>query len=342
LEKKEAVVSVAMIISCIIAYLPIVFNLIIDFENLLNNYFILGISAIIFVVLISKIYRVPNYKLIANVVLDRYSLVEIQNISENINFQDIKLKDSEEVDKLQYPSEFSNKQGYEYLNSIFFFRNKKIIKNQIKIKSAIIIIGFLAINIFIVVKGKENENVFDLIKFMEPSLIIIMNFLCNTEKICKTMFFYCDIFLLRYGFYRTPKGILDNFKCRVKKILLINFIPTALLVVGFSTSAYIIGDMEGVKIIVPLIISILSLYLFFTMYGLALYYLLQPYTADLKIKSTVFTKLNTGVSFLGLGCLNFKPNYIYMTIAIIIITATFVPISFGLIYKLSPKRFRIK
>lgn len=342
LGKKELIVGLCMIIVCIVSYVPIIFNFVFDFKSLLNNYVTLGVSIILLIVLMKKLYKKDDYKLIANSVLNRSSLVELEDIYENANFQDVKMKDAKVSNQLEYSTRFNSREGYDYLNSIFFYRDKKSIKNAIKIKSIVITIAFLVINFLIMFVGKKNKSDIDLIKIIEPSLIIIMNYLCNTEKICKSMFFNCDMALLRYGFYRSPKGILDNFKCRVKKILVFNLIPTLFLLVGVTISAYVIGKMDGVIRIMPILIAILSLYFFFTMYGLVLYYVLQPYTADLKIKSEAFIFLNNGISFLGLGCLKFKLNSIYFTILIIIITIIFVPLSFYLIYKLAPKRFKIR
>lgn len=336
IEKEKVLVSIVMILIPIISYLPIIFNCIFDFQYFFNNYIVLLISILIFLIFLKKLYKRNNYKLIANKVLYRNSLVDMDS-DESLNFNDVKIRESKSEKNIP---KFNSKSGYEYLNSIFFFRNRRLVKNSIQIKSIAILVISAVILAIIFISKKDMD--FNSLKTIEPQLIIIMNWICSTEKICKSMFFNCDISLLRYGFYKNPEGILNNFKCRVKKLLLFNLIPTITLIIVLITIVLSMGCINRIVEILPVLISIISLYLFFTMYSLFLYYILQPYTADLKIKSDAFVILNNIIYFIGFGCFKIKEPSIYFTITIIVVTTLFVPLSLYLIYKFAPKTFKIK
>nr|MCR4943386.1 hypothetical protein [Clostridium sp.] len=339
--KNSVVVGLSYIIVPILGYAPAILGFIFDFKPLVENLIVL-IAFIILAGLSSMgIMHFKRYKDIACIMLLKSEIKSVEEVREDSEFDSVKLKKVNK--KLLDTKRFKSKEGYEYLNSIFFFRHNKLVKRSIEIKCIVITVVFIGITIFSKMFTEENtDELFEGVKGMLPVFVFIMYFLSSTERITKAMFYNCDLALLRYGFYKRKEDILLNFKSRIKKILFYNSIHTALLVVEFSLFIFIIGKGSYFIEVVPVLISIVSLSCFFSIYSVFMYYILQPYTKDLEVKSPVFSLVNFIMYAACSGCSKIKTAPQYFTAGIIAITVLFIPISFIIIYKYAPKTFRLK
>ena len=63
------------------------------------------------------------------------------------------------------------------------------------------------------------QKTFEAMTQMMPLMVFVMYLESTGARICKAMFFNCDISLLKYGYYREADVILKNFKIRLKKLL---------------------------------------------------------------------------------------------------------------------------
>ncbi|MDD6794442.1 MAG: hypothetical protein PUE01_03365 [Clostridiaceae bacterium] len=331
-----------MLIPFLIAYLPACFNITFGFAKIVYNPIFMVIVFTVGAICTKFIFSYNGYTAISRRMAKMSSLVDGE-VQEDLNFADVKINEKKLNSKLLDTRKFENKSGYDYLNSIFFYRNNKIVQRSMLTKSCIIVVTFIGIVIatFTVLKGKNVEN-FEALINSGPLFVFIMYTLCSAERLCKAMFYNCDLSLLNYNFYKTPKAILNNFTCRLKRVLVIINLPVVLLVASISAYVFIIGKQNEFIKIVPLLVLIMVLGIFFSMYSLFMYYIIQPYTKDLKVKSPVFSGANTLMYLLCFVCLKIKAAPTYFTLGVIIVTLLFTPISLYCIYKYAPKTFKIK
>ena len=341
IAKKSIVVGLSYIIIPILGYVPAACGFIFDFKPLVENLIVILALIVLAGLSFIGVMNFKKYKDIACIMLLKSEIKSVDDLKEDSMFADVRLKKTDK--KLLDTRKFESKEGYEYLNSIFFFRHNKLVKRSIEIKCIIITITFIAITVFSLFFSKQDtDELFVSIKGILPVFVFIMYILSSTERITKAMFYNCDLALLRYGFYKRKEDVLLNFKSRIKKILFYNSIPTVLLVIEFSLFIFIIGKGASFIEIVPILISIVSLSCFFSIYSVFMYYILQSYTKDLEVKSPVFSFVNFIMYVACYGCSKIKITSQYFTIAIIAITILFIPISFMVIYKYAPKTFKLK
>ncbi|WP_195989844.1 hypothetical protein [Clostridium sp. D53t1_180928_C8] len=306
---------------------------------------LLNIPFIIIVLLFSIIsfYYLISYKkytLLAKRMLSRNEIDKINAISSEANFISVQLDDKKFKNTNLKIDKYKDKHGLSYLNSKFIERHKQILINPIKIRVIILLILFILAFIFTISFPKFHKDIVNLIMASSGILVFIIYITSIGEKITKAFFFNCDNSLLRYKFYKEPKILISNFKSRLKISVLLNLIPALVLAFGLL----IILKLANGDIIrfIPIFISILTLSCFFSVHYLFLYYIAQPYTSQLTIKSPIYQIASFVVYISTYTCLHVKTASIWFTTAIILITILYVLIALILVYKLAPKNFKLK
>ena len=94
--------------------------------------------------------------------------------------------------------------------------------------------------------------------------------------------------MLEYNFYREPKVIVGLFKKRLETIIKINLIPSIIIGIGNITLLIIVGNYNVFNIIFGFLF-IIFLSIFFSLHYLVMYYLLQPYDKDLKVRKISYS-----------------------------------------------------
>lgn len=282
---------------------------------------------------------------------DRYVKI---NLTKEIvmEFNDIKVnaeKDSVQIDEKKLTSEeldskrFENKSGYEYLNEIFFVRNSRIINKPLKRKCIGISLLFIILNIVILfINQKYKDNLWSEYDRLITSLVFFMYMLSSGRNVIKALFFYCDRSLLKYGYYRRGNAVLKNFYLRIKKVILIDFIPAAIICLGLVISTILLGHTADIMKIVPLLLCTLILPIFYSVYYMAIYYLFQPYTSEMEKVSPAFKFASGFIYFLAYVSINYKGDPLIFTLIVLLVTVVTIAASLVLIYKKAPKTFRIK
>ena len=339
LSENESLIAGVWILGIAVAYgLPFL-NI-----NLNSNLYVFNpVFAVISIVfgLISLVYlfRYKKYKIVAKKHLTVQKVMEIETLREEAKSAEVANIKLEDMDS----SRFKNKTGYDYLNSIFFARHKRIMKDAIKWRALIIlavgIVGIVAVILF----PNMKKNIADTIIKSMPYFVFIMYVISVTERICKAMFFNCDKSLLKYGYYKQPGVILSNFSVRLKKILTLNLIPGAVISILLMIIYMICkGDIYAVKAILPNCLGIMFLSVFFSIHHLFMYYVLQPYTEKMDVKSPTFSVVNTVMYFFCYGCMQIKTSSIYFTFGVIVVTFIYVIAALAGVYKFAPKTFKLR
>lgn len=348
-EKTELVltmkvwVNIGIIgVALVLAYVPPIFGFILPLSSILFS--IGGLIVIVLMGALSLTYiiKYKNYKHIYKETLVKVSTFNEAEIMAEATFADVKI-DEKKFSKKDLNSEaFKDKEGYEYLNAIFFMRHRKLITIATKKRTVIILlIGIIAV---IATRLIPNMNQ-DLVSTLQKTgafWVFIMYMLSTTERICKAMFFNCDLSLLRYGYYREGHVILSNFKARLKRVVGLNLIPAAAICTCLTAVIISAGGVSELASMIPIFISILCLSCFFSIHHLFLYYVIQPYTAQMTIKSPLFTIVNMVVYFVAYMCLNFNvSNYIF-SIGVILVTIVYSSIALVVTYRVAPRTFKLR
>src|SRR5690606_11214619 len=113
---------------------------------------------------------------------------------------------------------FAQKEGYAYINAIFFSRHKSLIREPFYKRLMIVgVAGVLLIGAAFLFP--EQPDLSQLGRLL-PFLIVIMAFLTVGEQLCKALFFHSDVKLLRQSFYRRDAS--KHFRIRLGKIMGMN------------------------------------------------------------------------------------------------------------------------
>ncbi|MGG7177743.1 hypothetical protein ACQPU1_09130 [Clostridium paraputrificum] len=212
-----------------------------------------------------------------------------------------------------------------------------------EIRLILVLSVFIATILFIVFAGKDiREKLVEGILNSTSMMIFIMYMMSTTERICKAMFFNCDHSFLKHGYYREGNAILSNFETRLKRIVFINSIPAFGIALALEIIVFICGDFEDVVKLIPTLICIVSLAAFFSIYHLFMYYVLQPYTEELTVKSPLFSITNFFIYMIAYGSFQINTSSTIFTLIIIGVTVIFIPIALVIINKVAPRTFRLK
>lgn len=238
---------------------------------------------------------------------------------------------------------FENKEGYDYINAIFFSRHKSLIRQPFYKRLAILAAAGAAMILVAFLNPEPAAAISARIGSLLPILILVMAFLTVGEQLCKAMFFHCDLKLLRQSFYRqdAPK----HFRIRLVRILGMNLLLAALLALVLTLAAMAAGFPEGAGLhsdFILLWVSSLALAVFFSVHHLFLYYIFQPYTTELNAKNPFFHLFSGIVSGIFVILINVKPDPVVFSVSTAGLSLVYVAAVLVLIRKYAPRTFRVK
>lgn len=246
---------------------------------------------------------------------------------------------------------FEEKQGYEYLNAIFFERHKRIFSKPRKVKTVISFILMAAsIAAIVIFKAgstvKEfNEFADDLWKAMDEIitiLVFIMYCITSGRSITKALFYNCDHSLLKYGYYRKPEAILKNFRIRLR-FMLKNELPMVLvLCVGFIIDTFLLDKIDQWVKLLSIIGCIILLSIFYSVMYLCMYYIFQPYTEGGKETGVGYSVCKGVIYIASYSCLQIDTIPQYFVSIVLVVTVVGLIAGYALAYLMAPKHFVLK
>ncbi len=232
--------------------------------------------------------------------------------------------------------------SFAYLNQVFFLRHRRIIRKPILIKSTILLLISLVISAYIYVKGFDlNRNIDEISTFLIP---LVMYILLKQDNILRSMYLNCDKGLMPYGFYREGKNVLAMYKERFKSLLKIMALPSLSVGVSYLMLASFDRTITLEEKSLSLV-YIALLTLFFVSLPLMEYYLLKPFNQEGQKTGKaviIIDYLIYAAVFFILPQVTSKFSYRAFLIVISIFIISFVIISQILVYKLSPRTFKVR
>lgn len=238
--------------------------------------------------------------------------------------------------------------GFRFLNDLFIKRHRRLLWGsviKITVGTAIAIV-LASVVIYVELKMLDGDPSEALIRGLYTTKLssfpFILYFINRGARISQTMFANCDSSLLMFGFYKTPKSILTMFRLRIMSMVKLNLLP-AFLLAAFGVVVLAITGGEDYRFQYLLtFLSIMLTSVFFSVHHLALYYLMQPYTSEYKIKSKGYNIVSATVYFVCWMLFNNNAPAKIFAPAAAVVTVIYIVVSCALVYKYAPKTFRIK
>ena len=177
---------------------------------------------------------------------------------------DVQIQDKDISKEELRSRKYEEKEGYDYLNAIFFERHKRIVSRAVKSRIIIILaVGLIGAVALLFVGEQMKQKTFEAMTQMMPVMVFVMYLESTGGRICKAMFFNCDISLLKYGYYREADAILKNFKIRLRKLLMLDAVPAAIICGMILLWTLLCGEILSVWKVIPLMAGSLLLSAFF-------------------------------------------------------------------------------
>lgn len=236
----------------------------------------------------------------------------------------------------------SRKKGFEYLNELFIRRHQTILWNTTR--TIAYVCAFLVCSVILVLWIRPEVKPFanNMIMTFLPYFTFIMYIINRGTSFTQALFMNCDHSLLTYPFYKQPRFILKLFQIRLREIMKINAVPALVIGVGLALILYVSGGTDNSLNYVILIVSILSVSLFFSVHYLTIYYLLQPYNVGTEIKSGMY-RIIMVVTYCGCFYLmQLRMSTLVFGIMTIAFCLIYSILACVLVYLLAPKTFKMR
>ena len=342
LSKKSTYVVCTFVLCLAAAYVPVLMHKPLMLSGLLFHPAFLLLLLLLLGGSLAVILKYGKYHELAmeSLKASDYS-IDVDKVVSEAKFSDVAVREKEFKHADLDTHRLESKTGFAYLNAIFFRRHRRILVRPIIVRLVIIAILFAAA----VVASAYQPNVKSLVSRPDailPVFVFIMYFSSLGERVCKAMFYNCDISLLRYSFYREKNAVLSNFKVRLRRVAGLNLIVAFAIFAAVFGLTLVFGSNWAVVDTVAFALSILFLSLFFSVHYLFLYYVFQPYTTELGMKNPFYSGINYGVYFLCFFCMKIKSPPSYFTLIVLVSTCLYIVVALILVYRYAPKTFRVK
>ena len=312
---------------------------------------LVGVAALLYIkkyplhrqLLVDKLTHVGNLYAAAAAKHTAAGGVDVKNWSKGLETENFA------VDK------FAHRQGFSYLNAIFFDRHRKYFSKKV-LTRCLILLSPLAAALLLALYGVAtgNELHIGLLQLEygfsgwlgQSSIILFIVYVASMGRIVTaSVFSNCDVQMLNYSYYHKASTILASFKVRFVVILRYNFIITTMAFVSVVGAAALLFGTGGLEVadIILLFVALTCTGIFFAFNDLFLYYVIQPYDSEGKDKSIVSKIINWvvyGVSWVTF--FSFQFSLVPYTVAIVAATVLYMGIGTVLLVTLAPRRFRLR
>ncbi|AWB45596.1 hypothetical protein DCC85_16280 [Paenibacillus sp. CAA11] len=333
LIKNNAVIWLGIFAGAALAYLP----LLLEMPVLSVRLFLSLPVALIFTAAglwgIWYLARYPRYRAAVYAITQKDEpLLNLGQMMKDAQKADVETKEEDFSASKRAHGSLRNKSGYHLLNAAFFQRHSRTIIRPLYARLRIIGALFAAGLIFTFIQPDLAGSRFTALHNSLPGLVFIMFFLSIGEKVCKAMFYNCDMQLLHYGFYRERAALMQNFRLRLIRIILLNLIPGAAISLALTVLLILAGaEWTGIEMAAAVLVP-LGLAVFYSVHHLFVYYIFQPYTTEFNMKNPFMFIVNWALSILCIISLriNAAPGWfalivcaaalIYLTLAVVLVS----------------------
>ncbi|WP_054026299.1 hypothetical protein [Bacillus sp. FJAT-28004] len=341
LIKHTALVWIVILIGYAAAYLPLLLGKVVP-----TGTFLLSLPVCIVIVAgglfaAFQLARYSGYSGVVDAATKRDDpLLDLGRMVTDAQKKSVKSKDSDYTVDLNQQGKLETKQGYAYLNALFFFRHRSLISSPVN-KRLVIVGAFGVIGVITMLLFRDQlQNMKWNVGMVFPFLVLIMYYMSVGENICKAMFYNCDLSLMRYSFYRG--SAFGHFLIRLKKVMSLNLSIAAAFGVSLTAITAAAGGEWLNRELLMLWICVISLSVFFTVHHLFMYYIFQPYSTELNVKNPLYYVVNMGISAASGACIFLRVPAVSFTIIIVTLTLIYLAAAPVLVRRYGPRTFRVK
>ena len=272
----------------------------------------------------------------------------------------------------------SNKKGFEYLNALFVKRHFGMLMVKPIVFAAgtllitgMVIAGFVSsycnrmgseacidmvlksLGNLLLFKGfpaelylDEDASVIAFFRYLAQyhllALIVPITLADNSFKSTQAMYINCDNSLMTFSFFKQRDKIIRLFDVRLKQLIKINIAPAVAFAMVANLVLFYTGGQDYPFQYLVTFVTTIAISTFYSMFWLAMYYLFQPFTTSVNIKSGVYNVVRF-IILTVLTIIVWIPSHSLVLAAILVVfTALFVFFMRKLVYKMAPKTWKIK
>lgn len=341
LIKQTALVWSVILLGYAAAYLPLLLGKALSTESFLLSLPVCIVISAGGLFAAIQLARYSGYRAVVDAATKRDDpLLNLGRMMTEAQKKSVKSKDSDYTVSLNEQDKLKTKEGYVYLNALFFLRHRSLTSSPIN-KRLVIIGAFGVVGVIIVIlfRGQLEDQKWGLEKIF-PFLILIMHFMSIGENMCKAMFYNCDLSLLRYSFYRS--AAYEHFLIRLRRMISLNLGIAAVLGVSLTAITAAAGGEWLSTEMLMLWVCVISLSVFFTVHHLFMYYILQPYSTELNMKNPLYFIVNMVVSFASGISIILRVPAVSLTVVIFAVTLIYLAVALVLVRKYGVRTFRVK
>ncbi len=299
---------------------------------------ILGVSAALLLARYPRYYRLT----LDTCTAERVSPDAARQKAQGSTFNDVKLKESD----LTAEGEHTARSGWPYLQALFFRRHSRMMYKPLKyvliIVAALTAAGCAATLLF---RDVDWSGLLSRITAVLPYFVFVIYVVDNNilgNRICKAMFYNCDLAMLKFGWYRQGSVILKNFGLRFRRLCGVNLVISGALCLMFTALVLCAGGRPPLGEYLAFLAALLCLGVFFAVHSLGMYYLFQPYTSDLQIKNPFFNVINGVMYVLCYTCIQIRSTPTWFTPLVLAVTVVYSAVILLLVWRRAPRTFRVK
>jgi len=324
-----------------------------DLPTVLSNPITIAIAMLSGIIAIVYMRKYPLYHELLKDKISKNSLTNTtQAMARNRDFSMMDFNDAQKWSKHVQTTgliddKFKNKEGFAYLNAIFFDRHKKYFRDKLLLRSMIFVLPTVAVIIFFFINPltdnfESSRSTFESMFTYSPIFFFLIYLFTMGKLVTASVFSNCDIQMLNYPYYRTKETIIASFKSRFAMTLKYSLALTTVITIAVLAAVTVAFKGMDFRYAGAFFVLMTSIGVLFAFNDLFLYYVMQPYDSDGK--STVITYKFTNIVIYFLAYINFQARFELFTYTFIMcaVTVLYIVIGMFLMQSLAPKNFRLK
>lgn len=249
--------------------------------------------------------------------------------------------------RVNHNQTFEGLKGQAYLNAVLFDRYQKVFSKKLKWRifggSIIVFCAVMILTVLRMMNIIVLNDLSQLIQRVLPLVLLAIYGLSLGKVIVRVCFVNCDLAMLNYPFYREKSSILNGFNNRLWRTIKLNTPIVVIIMLGYLILFLLNPGIILAQDLFLIIFLLLSIHLLVSFQDLFLYYLLQPFSREMKIQSSLYRIISSVTYILFL---NFDDIYesikfnglVYFALGVVI----YIFMGYVMILIFAPKTFKLK
>ena len=236
--------------------------------------------------------------------------------------------------------------GYDFLFKAFLTRYHRTFSKGLIIKmAAITVVGIAAASLPLIKSlGITGDLIIRTVFSLSRLLIYIIYWFAQAGKsFIMSCFLQIDRYLVNYSFFRRSEDIRKNFHLRTLAAMVITLIPSLYMLLVITVIGLIYGCLPETGELMLLYGMVIVLSIFYSIYEMSAYYLLQPYDFNGTIVNKAYAVVDVFVYVLAYLCLEIDFRLSAGLVIGISVIAVFASvILYAAVIRRAPSKFRVR